>query len=134
MPPKIAILHHGYIPHYRVGFYEKLARAGRAEYTVFHGDAPSWIGVPAATGPFDFPNRRVRNHEFRIGPATAVYQPVVKEILAGGYDAVVLSAEAKFLSNTALALLAPLRGVAVLYWAFATATRRGGGCSPGSTR
>jgi glycosyltransferase involved in cell wall biosynthesis len=125
MPPKIAILHHGYIPHYRVGFYEKLARAGRAEYTVFHGEAPSWIGVPAAEGPFDFPNRRVKNREFRVGPATAVYQPVLKEILTGGYDAVVLSAEAKFVSNTALALFGPLRGLAVLYWGFGYHPQRG---------
>jgi glycosyltransferase involved in cell wall biosynthesis len=125
MPPNIAILHHGYIPHYRVSFYEKLARAGRADYTVFHGDAPSWIGVPAAEGPFDFPNRRVTNREFRAGPATAVYQPVLKEILGGGYDGVVLSAEAKFISNTALALFGPLRGIAVLYWGFGYHPQRG---------
>ena len=81
--------------------------------------------MPAVEGPFAFPNRRVQNHEFRIGPATAVYQPVLKEILTGGYDAVVLSAEAKFIANTALALLAPLRGIAVLYWGFGYHPQRG---------
>jgi glycosyltransferase involved in cell wall biosynthesis len=125
MPGKVAILHHGYIPHYRVPFYEQLARAGRAEYAVFHGDPPSWIGMPALEGPFDFPERRVRNREFRVGPATAVYQPVLREILTGGYDAVVLSAEVKFASNVLLALLGPLRGIAVLYWGFGYHPQRG---------
>ena len=45
MPGKVAILHHGYIPHYRVPFYEQLARTGGTEYVVFHGDPPSWIGM-----------------------------------------------------------------------------------------
>ncbi|HEX3882483.1 MAG TPA: glycosyltransferase family 4 protein [Stellaceae bacterium] len=125
MPPKVAILHHGYIPHYRVSFYEKLARAGQADYTVFHGAPPSWIGVPAAEGPFGFPNRWVENREFRVGPATAVYQPVLKEIFTGGYDAVVLSAEAKFIANAALAMFGPLRGLSVLYWGFGYHPQRG---------
>jgi glycosyltransferase involved in cell wall biosynthesis len=125
MTAKVAIIHHGYIPHYRVPLFEMLARRGAADYTVFHGDPPSWIGVGAAEGPFDFPERRVANREFRIGPATAVYQPLVREILSGGYDAVVLSAEVKFVSNVALALLAPLRRIAVLYWGFGYHPQRG---------
>lgn len=122
---KVAILHHGYIPHYRVRFYELLARQRRAEYVVFHGAPPSWIGTAAAEGPFDFPNRHVNNREFRIGPGTAVYQPVLREILAGGYDAVVLSAEAKFVANAVLALIGPLCGIAVLYWGFGYHPQRG---------
>jgi glycosyltransferase involved in cell wall biosynthesis len=125
MPAKVAIVHHGYIPHYRAPLYEMLARRGAAEYTVFHGDPPSWIGAPAAQGPFAFPERRVENREFRVGPGTAVYQPVVREILTGGYDAVVLSAEVKFVSNVALALLAPLKRIAVLYWGFGYHPQRG---------
>jgi glycosyltransferase involved in cell wall biosynthesis len=125
MPAKVAILHHGYIPHYRVPLYELLAERGAAEYTVFHGAPPSWIGVAAAEGPFNFPERRIKNREFRVGPGTAVYQPVVHEILAGGYDAVVLSAEVKFVSNVVLALAAPLRRIAVLYWGFGYHPQRG---------
>jgi glycosyltransferase involved in cell wall biosynthesis len=125
MPAKVAILHHGYIPHYRVPFYELLAQRGKAEYTVFHGEPPSWIGVPAVEGPFGFRERRVANREFRVGPGSAVYQPVVREILSGGYDAVVLSAEAKFVSNVVLALTAPLCRIAVLYWGFGYHPQRG---------
>lgn len=125
MTAKVAIVHHGYIPHYRVRFYEMLARHGRAEYVVFHGDPPSWIGVPALEGPFGFPTRWVRNREFRVGPGTIVYQPVLRDILFGGYDAVVLSAEAKFIANAALAVLGPLRHVSVLYWGFGYHPQRG---------
>jgi glycosyltransferase involved in cell wall biosynthesis len=81
--------------------------------------------VQTAEGPFDFRERRVANREFRVGPGTAVYQPLVREVLSGGYDAVVLSAEVKFVSNVALALLAPLYRIAVLYWGFGYHPQRG---------
>jgi glycosyltransferase involved in cell wall biosynthesis len=42
----------------------------------------------------------------------------VREILTGGYDAVILTTEAKFVSNLILALLGRLRGIAVLFWGF----------------
>ncbi len=125
MAGKVAILHQGYIPHYRQRFFELLARHGSAEYVVFHGDPPSWTGVAAATGPFAFPQRQIRNREIRIGPWTAIYQPVVREILGGGYDAVVLGHEIKFLSSLAIAALARLRGIALLYWGFGYAPKRG---------
>ena len=34
---KVAILNHGYLPHYRVRFYELLAERGGFDYIVFHG-------------------------------------------------------------------------------------------------
>ena len=124
MQGKVAILNQGYIPHYRLRFFELLAQRG-GEYVVFHGAPPSWIGVEAVKGPFAFPQRWVRNREIRIGSWTAIYQPVIREILTGGYDAVVLSAEAKYISNIALALAAPLRRIAVLYWGFGYHPQRG---------
>jgi len=115
---KVAILNHGYLPHYRVRFYELLAERGGFEYVVFHGAPPSWVGTPELTGPFAFPQRRVNNREFRIGPLTLVYQPVIREIMTGGYDAVVITTESKFIANLALVLLGKLRGFSVLYWGF----------------
>jgi glycosyltransferase involved in cell wall biosynthesis len=115
---KVAILNHGYLPHYRVRFYELLAERGGFEYVVFHGAPPSWVGTPELKGPFAFPQRRVNNREFRIGPLTLVYQPVIREIMTGGYDAVVITTESKFISNLALVLLGKLRGFSVLYWGF----------------
>ncbi len=125
MAGKIAILHQGYIPHYRVRFFELLAQRGHAEYVVFHGEPPSWTGVQAVAGPLAFPQRRVHNREIHLGPWTAIYQPVVREILGGGYDAIVLGHDVKFLSSLLLALLAKLRGIAVIYWGFGYYPKRG---------
>jgi glycosyltransferase involved in cell wall biosynthesis len=122
---KIAILNHGYLPHYRVRFYELLAERGDADYVVFHGAPPSWVGTPELKGPFAFPQRRITNHEFRIGPLTLIYQPVVWEIMTGGYDAIVITTESKFISNLLLVLLCKLRGIAVLYWGFGYHPPRG---------
>ena len=41
---------------------------------------------------------------------------MIREILGGGYDVVVLGHEVKFLSNILLALLCKARGIPVLYW------------------
>ncbi len=122
---KVAILNHGYLPHYRVRFYELLAERGGFEYVVFHGAPPSWVGTAELEGPFAFPQRRVENHEFRVGPLTLIYQPVVWEILTGGYDAIVITTESKFISNLLLALLCKLRGTAVLHWGFGYHPQRG---------
>lgn len=122
---KVAILNHGYLPHYRVRFYELLAERGGFEYVVFHGAPPSWVGTEELKGPFAFPQRRVENREFRVGPLTLIYQPVVWEIFTGGYDAIVITTESKFVSNLILALLCKLRGIAVLHWGFGYHPPRG---------
>ncbi|HZK90101.1 MAG TPA: glycosyltransferase family 4 protein [Stellaceae bacterium] len=122
---KVAILNHGYLPHYRVRFYELLAERGGFDYVVFHGAPPAWVGIPELEGPFAFPQRRVANREFRIGPLTLIYQPVIREILTGGYAAIVITSESKFVSNLLLALLCKLRGIAVLHWGFGYHPPRG---------
>lgn len=122
---KVAILNHGYLPHYRVRFYELLAERGGFDYVVFHGAPPSWVGTAELTGPFAFPQRRVENREFRVGPLTLIYQPVLREILFGGYDAIVITSESKFVSNLVLALLGKLTGIAVLHWGFGYHPPRG---------
>jgi glycosyltransferase involved in cell wall biosynthesis len=118
MTLRVAILAHGFIPQYRVRLYELLNRRADAEYVVFHGKAPSDLGTHAAQGPFAFPARHVRNREIRIGRWTAIYQPVVGAVMTGGYDAVVLGHEVRFLSGTLLAPLCKLRRIAVLFWGF----------------
>jgi glycosyltransferase involved in cell wall biosynthesis len=122
---KVAILNHGYLPHYRVRFYELLAERGGFDYVVFHGAPPSWVGASELEAPFAFPQRRIENHEFRVGPLTLIYQPVVWEILTGGYDAIVITTEAKFISNLLLALLCKPRRIAVLHWGFGYHPQRG---------
>jgi glycosyltransferase involved in cell wall biosynthesis len=115
-PVRVAILHQGFIPQYRVRFYELLNQASGTQYVVFHGAPASNSGWIAAKGPFDFPNRWTENRELHLGGWLALYQPVIREILGGDYDVVVLGHEVKFLSNILLALLCKARGIPVLYW------------------
>ena len=115
-PVRVAILHQGFIPQYRVRFYELLNQASGTQYVVFHGAPASNSGWIAAKGPFDFPNRWTENRELHLGGWLALYQPVIREILSGDYDVVVLGHEVKFLSNILLALLCKARGIPVLYW------------------
>jgi glycosyltransferase involved in cell wall biosynthesis len=117
-PIRVAILHQGFIPLYRVRFYELLNQFNGIEYVVFHGAPAANSGWIAAQGPFAFPNRWVNNKELRIGGWRAIYQPIIWEILSGSYDLVVLGHEIKFVSNILLALLCKLRGIQVLYWGF----------------
>ncbi len=114
---RVAIVHHGFIPTYRVRLFE-LLNQGADEYVVYHGLPPSNIAAKAAEGPFSFPTRWVDNRELNLMGWTAIYQPVLREVMTGGYDAVVLGHEIKFLTNLALAPLERLRGVPVLYWGF----------------
>jgi glycosyltransferase involved in cell wall biosynthesis len=118
MPVRVAILAHGFIPKYRVRLYELLNRRDDAQYVVFHGTPPSDLGTRGAEGPFAFPAHHIDNREIRIGRWIAVYQPVLRAVLSGRYDAVVLGHEIRFLSNTILAPLCKLRGIAVLFWGF----------------
>lgn len=115
---RVAILHQGFIPTYRVRFFELINQAEGAEYRVFHGAPPSGTGSRGAAGPFSFPNNWVRNREFRIARWTAIYQPVLRSIIGDRYDAIVLGHEIKFVANILLALICRLRGTAVLFWGF----------------
>jgi glycosyltransferase involved in cell wall biosynthesis len=115
---RIAVLHQGFVPTYRKAFFELLNRTSTSEYVVFHGDPPGDSGLVAAAEPYDFPNVRVVNREIPIGRWRAIWQPVVRQIARGDYDAVVLGHEVKFLSNLTLAALFRMRRRSVLLWGF----------------
>jgi len=116
MRQRVAILHQGFIPVYRVKFYELLNRAGAISYVVFHGAPPSDSGHHEVCRKFDFPNVRVVNRVVSLGGYRAIYQPVMKQVASGSYDAVVLGHEVKFLSNLMLFALCKLTGTPVLWW------------------
>lgn len=113
---RICILHQGFIPHYRVRFFERLAVAGEIEIVVVHGQAPSGSGHVAAPGPFRFGNLFRRSLELRFGDRQLIYQPVVREVLRGGFDAAVIGQEFKLLSNVILLALFKATGRPVLIW------------------
>lgn len=114
--PRVAILHQGFVPHYRVRFFELLAGVGDVEYVVWHGDPPPGSAHRAAPGPFRFPNRRVASRVATVAGRMIVYQPLVRAVLAERYDAVVVGAELRLVSNAAVFLLAKVRGRPALLW------------------
>ncbi|MFZ5790039.1 MAG: glycosyltransferase family 4 protein [Pseudomonadota bacterium] len=118
MAYKIAVLHQGFVPTYRARFFEQLNQRSASRYVVFHGDPPKGSGWQAAPGPLRFPNVRVVNREIQVLRWRAIYQPVVRQILSDGYDAVVMGHELKFLSNLLLAARARQRGKPVIFWGF----------------
>lgn len=113
---RVAILHQGFIPDYRVRFFEHLGRAREVEYVVFHGEPPSGTGHRAAPGPFAFANVAVANHELRIAGKALLYQPLVREVAGPRFDGAVLGAELGMLANTALFPLLKVRGHRVMLW------------------
>jgi glycosyltransferase involved in cell wall biosynthesis len=111
----VAIMHQGFVPHYRVRFFELLNGAGDVDYVVVHGPPPPGTGHVAAPGPFSFPNIPVRHHEFGLASRTAIYQalgPVVRH----GFDAIVLGTHLLFVSHHLAFAYAKVRRRPVLYW------------------
>ncbi len=117
-PPRIAILHQGCVPTYRAAFFERLGAIAERRYVVFHGDPEPGSGVVAASPPFGFEHVRVRNRFWSVFGRTLVYQPVLARIAGGGFDALVIGHEVKYVSNFVLALLFRTLGKPVLLWGF----------------
>jgi glycosyltransferase involved in cell wall biosynthesis len=113
---RIAILHQGFVPDYRVRFFEHLGRAREVEYVVFHGQPPSGTGHRAAPGPFAFANVAVANRELRVAGKALLYQPAVREVAGPRFDGAVLGAELGLLANTVLFGLLKSRGRGVVLW------------------
>ncbi|NIM98703.1 MAG: glycosyltransferase [candidate division Zixibacteria bacterium] len=113
---KVAILHQGFVPTYRVRFYELLNRESTNHYVVFHGPPPSNTGYDGLEEKLDFPHVRTKNHELRFFGRTVIYQPVMTTILFGSYDAVVLGHEIRFISNVLILAFFKLLGKPVIWW------------------
>ncbi len=52
---RVAIMHQGFIPRYRVAFFEQLNAQTSDEYVVFYGEPPADHAHSRAVGPFPFP-------------------------------------------------------------------------------
>lgn len=123
---KIAITHQGFIPHYRVRFFELLNARSEHDYVVFHGKPPSGIGHHAAEGPFDFPNVNVTNHELYVAGKSLIYQGVMRKIVRERFNAVIMGTHVQFLSNHLVLLTFKAIGRPVLYWGHAVEKTTGG--------
>jgi len=128
---RIAIVDRGFISPYFGEFFSILNANPLREYVVFHGDPPARTGLRAAEGPFSFPTVEIRNIELF---KTAIYQPLVRKISGGEFDAVILGHELKFLSNWIVAALCKARGIPVILWGFGYHAPRGIGYRARSSR
>jgi glycosyltransferase involved in cell wall biosynthesis len=108
-------MHQGFVPEYRVRFFELLNRAGDIDYVVVHGPPPAGTGHVAAEEPFAFPTIEVRPRALRLPGRTAIYQPL-GPLLRSGFDALVLGTHLLFLSNHVAFACMKARGRPVLYW------------------
>ena len=113
---QVAILHDGFIPHYRLKFFTLLNKTSGTKYVVFHGVPPSLTGHPALPQDPDFPNVRVHNYEISLFGKRLVYQSVIRKIIFGRFDAVVLGHEPRFLSNLVLFSWCKIIGKPVVWW------------------
>lgn len=113
---RVCVLHQGFIPLYRERFYTRLNADGASSYVVFHGPAPAGTGHVAAEGPFAFPNVFSRNRELRLGSQTFIYQPVLRSVLGGEFDAAVVGHEYKLVTNLLLLVAFKLARKPVLLW------------------
>lgn len=128
---RIAIVDRGFISPYFGEFFSILNANPQREYVVFHGDPPSRTGLRAAEGPFSFPTVEIRNIELF---KTAIYQPLVRKIAGGDFDAVILGHELKFLSNWIVGALCKAQGIPVILWGFGYHAPRGIGYRARSSR
>ena len=114
--PRVAILQQGFVPRYRVRFFERLHELSTIEYVVFHGPAPPGTGHVAEAGPFAFPNASTDTRHRRVPGAVLMYQPIVRELMRGRWDGIVVAPNIRLLSNLALIPLFMARGRAVIVW------------------
>ena len=112
---RIAIVHDGFVPTYRVPLYEALAQIDDVEYVVFHGEPPDDIAHLAARPPFAFAHREVAQRVAQVAGRRVIYQRLLREIVRG-FDAVVLGAWMRFASTHAVRAAFEALGRPVVYW------------------
>ena len=95
---RVAVLHQGFIPHYRVAFFERLAQDPRVDYVIFHGTPPPSNRGFEASGALRFPNRPMNGRMFTLRGHTVTYHSVWRE-LTTKYDAVVFGTHLQFPAN-----------------------------------
>jgi glycosyltransferase involved in cell wall biosynthesis len=113
--PRVAIVHDGFVPVYRVPLYESLSRAGDIDYVVFHSEPPPEFRHLAARPPFAFEHRYVPQRDLHLAGRRLIFQRLVREVVAD-YDAVVLGAWLRFGSTHALRVAFEALGRPVVYW------------------
>ncbi len=109
-----------YLFHYRVPFYDRLARTPGIDLTVFHGgdDPNSRRRETVSSADHAFHSVPIRTYEkFLWGAGIYVQMGMWKCLLRHRYDVIVCEGNFGILSNVLIALYARLFGARFFYWA-----------------
>jgi glycosyltransferase involved in cell wall biosynthesis len=121
---RIAVMHDGFVPVYRQRFFERLNEVSDHEYVIFHGQPIRGSGHRENRGPFAFPNVHSKNLQIGLGRRVLVYEPVVRHVISGGYDAIVVGHQFKFVAAMLLFAWFQLAGKPALLWGHGYHRRR----------
>lgn len=107
---KIAIVQK-LIPHYRIDFFKEVCEQSKNQVMVFHSTEISSDGL-AESGEFVFPNQKIPqfNHRYFF------YQCIVKKLLSGKFDLIVMGPELRIFSNTLVWLLCFFTRSKIVWW------------------
>ena len=137
MTYRVAILKDVFIPVYRLKTFKLLNEKSEINYVIIHGNPPSSVGhisYEKCQQEIDFPNIKVKNLEFILGERTLLYQPAIREILTGNYDAVVVGHEISIVSNLIIFLLRKIVSKPVIWWGHGFEKDKLGDTSPKSLK
>jgi glycosyltransferase involved in cell wall biosynthesis len=107
---KIAIVQK-LIPHYRIDFFKKICEQSKNQVMVFHSTEISSDGL-AESGEFVFPNQKIHKFAHRY----FFYQCIVKKLLSGKFDLIVMGPELRIFSNTLVWLLSFFTRSKIVWW------------------
>jgi len=110
------VIHQGFVPPYRVRFFELLDASSDLEFCVLHGRPPSGTAHRPASKPLRFPNAWTENREVRLAGRTLVYQPVITQLLRHPWSGAVVGAELKLVANFIVLALFKLKRRPVIFW------------------
>src|SRR3954469_18893783 len=108
-------MHQGFVPHYRVGFFEQLAARPEVEYVVAHGTPPPGTGHFSADEPFAFAHLPLDTRDISVAGRSFTVL-AARPVLRGGFDVLVLGTHLLLVTNHLLFLAFKARGRPVLYW------------------
>jgi glycosyltransferase involved in cell wall biosynthesis len=112
----VAIIKDGFLATYREPLFDSLNRLPGRRYVVFYGDPPPELGFQKMKESHPFPTVKVRNRTFKLLGRRVFYQPLVRKVMTGGFDVVILGYEFRLLSNLAIFWLCKLARKPVLFW------------------
>ena len=105
------------LPQYRLAIYERLAKAEDIDLTVYYSREPKYYSLKTVDPGDRFPHQRIEMKTIRVGNQELLFQPEIKNMIAGGrHDVVILSANPRLLSNFPALYAARRKRIGTVWW------------------